>query len=627
MNSSKSINSNNSSLSNNRSLLLGALLVGAFVGILVTVLITDNSSNNQTEGNGSDESKPLYWVAPMDDNYRRDKPGKSPMGMDLVPVYADDKATDNIVGGVTIDPDVVNNLGVRTETVERIQLNSQVSTVGYVQYDENKLIHIHPRVSGWVEKLYIKSSGESVTQGQPLYELYSPELVNAQEELVLALQRNNKTLVNAAEQRLRSLNINKAFIKQLKQTRQVKQRVVFYATQSGIVDNLSIREGFFVQPSNKIMSIGDLSSVWVLTEVFERQVPFVKEGDKVTMTLDFLPERRWQGQVDFIYPVLNEATRTLQLRLVFDNTDRVLKPNMFAQVTIQSKTEQPVLAIPKEAVIRTENQNRVVVVLNDNQFKSVEVSLGKSSNNSIEVLSGLLEGDRVVTSAQFLIDSESSKSSDFKRMESKQEMPSSVWVDAIIKEVSNDEQSVTAEHQPIEAWDWPTMTMDFSIDDSVSSKNIALDTPLSIEITRLSRNQDRRNQYVITGVSEATEQSSGVVRVKGDVLSVDREQQSIRIYRDAIDKWGRGAATVNFSVGPNVSLQGLEPGDRVHFTFKVTDDGFVITSFHNHKVPSKTDHSAMDHSNMDHSDMHDSEIDDSEKDDSDHAMHTTGKKG
>ena len=571
------------SLSNGRTM-LGPLLIGLLLGIVITILTTYLVSlfNKDSAKTQSGEQKPLYWVAPMDDNYRRDKPGKSPMGMDLVPVYADDKGTEKVAGAVTIDPDVVNNLGVRTETVERINLNSQVSTVGYVQYDENKLIHIHPRVSGWVEKLYIKSSGETVTQGQPLYELYSPELVNAQEELVLAMQRNNTTLIKAAEQRLTSLNINASFIKQIKQTRQVKQRVVFYAPQSGIVDNLSIREGFFVQPSNKIMSVGDLSQVWVLTEVFERQVPFVQQGDKVTMTLDFLPERKWQGQVDFIYPVLNEATRTLQLRLVFNNSDRALKPNMFAQVMIHSKTEQPVLAIPKEAVIRTENQNRVVVVLDDNQFKSVAVTLGKSSQQYIEVLSGLIEGDRVVTSAQFLIDSESSKSSDFKRMESKQTLADNIWVDAVIHSVNAEARSVNATHQPISAWDWPAMTMDFSIDETIDLSRIKLEQEVSIEITR-----QNNNNYTITAISDATESSNNTARVKGDVLSIDNNEQSIRIYRDAIEKWGRDAATVNFKLEPGVSTEGFKPGDRVHFTFKVTDDGFVITGFHHRRSQAK----------------------------------------
>ena len=219
-------------------------------------------------GKATAKKEPLYWVAPMDPNYKRDKPGKSPMGMDLIPVY-EEAGDDQEIGTVTISPDVVNNLGVRTALVTRGQMDVSVNTVGYVQYDEDHLIHIHPRVEGWIEKLYVKASGDPVEQGAPLYALYSPTLVNAQEELLLALKRNNATLIEAANERLASLQVPKSEINRLKKSGKVSQTISITAPQSGVLDNLMAREGMFVKPGMEIMAIGQLDHIWVIGEVFE----------------------------------------------------------------------------------------------------------------------------------------------------------------------------------------------------------------------------------------------------------------------------------------------------------------------------------------------------------------------
>jgi len=361
------------------------------------------------------QRKPLYWVAPMDPAYRRDAPGKSPMGMDLVAVYEIDETT---AGTVRISPEVINNIGVRIAPVEYQVLPTQIRTVGYVQYDEDRRVHIHPRVEGWIEKLYVKASGDPVAAGQPLYELYSPQLVNAQEELLLALKRDNSTLVAAAEYRLRALQLSADSIARLRRDREVNQTVTFYAPQTGVVDNLNVREGFFVLPGTTLMSVGVLEEVWVEAEVFERQASLVSVGLPVTMSLDYLPSRDWQGRVDYIYPSLDEKNRTLRVRLRFANEDRVLKPNMFAQVVIQADPMARALVVPREAVIRTGRQDRVVLALGGGRFASRVVELGRVGERSVEILEGLAEHDEVVVSAQFLLDSESSKSADLQRMES-----------------------------------------------------------------------------------------------------------------------------------------------------------------------------------------------------------------
>ena len=406
-----------------------ATLIAAISGALVggVLMYSFGGGTSNSDPMASTKKEPLYWVAPMDPNYRRDKPGKSPMGMDLIPVYDEgEKSNDEGPGTISISPDVINNLGVRTGLVERKPLHSEIVTVGYVKYDEDKLIHIHPRVSGWVEKLHVKAAGDPVIEGEPLYALYSPELVNAQEELVLALNRKNARLIQAAEDRLKALQIPEASIETLKRTLKIQQTVTFYAPQTGVVDNLNIREGFFVKPGTTMLSIGALDQVWVEAEIFERQAALVKSGDSVTMTLDYLPGKTWSGRVDYVYPTLDSKTRTVRLRLRFDNPDLALKPNMFAQVAVHSDSAEQLLVIPREALIRTGNQDRVVLVLGEGSFKSIAVKVGRENQDSIEVLEGLAEGERIVSSAQFLLDSESSKTSDFKRMSTERDKVESV---------------------------------------------------------------------------------------------------------------------------------------------------------------------------------------------------------
>ena len=380
-----------------------AIIIGAAIGAgTLGLFLNPNSEGPKTN---SEEKKPLYWVAPMDSNYRRDKPGKSPMGMDLIPVYEDESSTDDFgPGAVRVAPHVVNNLGVRTAPVELENMHTEISTVGYVQYDEDKLIHIHPRVDGWIEKLYVKAEGDPVEKGQPLYSLYSPQLVNAQEELLIALKRNNASLVTAAKDRLKALQLSAGLIKELEQTKKVQQTITFYSPQAGVVDGLKIREGFYVKPGDTLLSIGKLDQVWVEAEVFERDAALIKEGLPVSMTLDYLPGEDWTGVVDYVYPALNSKTRTLRVRLKFGNPDFQLKPNMFAQVSIHANQADSAIIVPKEAVIRTGKQDRVVLALGDGQFKSIEVTIGRVDKDSIEILSGLNEDDVVVTSAQFLID-------------------------------------------------------------------------------------------------------------------------------------------------------------------------------------------------------------------------------
>jgi len=352
----------------------------------------------------------------MDPNFKSDKPGKSPMGMDLVPVYAESGSGKDAPGTVRISPSVVNNLGVRTGPVTQGRLPNNITTVGYVQYNEDDMAHVHPRVEGWIEKLYVKAEGEAVEKGKPLYTLYSPTLVNAQDELVLALNRGNERLINASKERLAALNVPESAIRQLTKTRETRRTLTVYAPTSGVIDNLNVREGMFIKPGDRVLSIAALDEVWVIGEVFERQLATVASNNRVVMTLDYLPGRQWTGEVDYVYPEVNSKTRTARVRMRFDNADGTLLPGMFVELNIQGTRAERQLLVPRESVIRTGQSDRLVLALDGGAFKSVNVDVGRMGDQYAEILGGVVSGDTVVTSAQFLIDSESSKTSDFQRM-------------------------------------------------------------------------------------------------------------------------------------------------------------------------------------------------------------------
>ena len=392
-----------------------AILVAIVMGVLIgRSMGTSDDMAGGTSGGG--EREVLYWVAPMDPNYRRDDPGKSPMGMDLVAVYADE--VDGQPGVVSIDPVIINNLGVRTQKAAYGPLSQRIETVGYVGYDEDTVRHVHTRVDGWIEKLATKATGDPVKKGQLLFELYSPTLVNAQEEYLTALRSNNKLLSGASKNRLIALGVGNSEIARLAKERTVHQRVRVYAEADGVIANLGVREGIFVTPATEIMSVADLDKIWVLAEVFERQAAWVKAGQKAMVELDYLPGKIWHGVVDYVYPELDPKTRTLKVRLRFDNAAETLRPNMFSRVTIEAEGFGAVVNVPREAVIRGGSVNRVVVALGEGRFLAKPVTIGIESGDRVAIRSGISEGEEIVVSGQFLIDSESNIEAAMSRMES-----------------------------------------------------------------------------------------------------------------------------------------------------------------------------------------------------------------
>jgi Cu(I)/Ag(I) efflux system membrane fusion protein len=392
---------------------IAAVIVGVMIGRTTAPVAEPGTSAAVPQ-----EREILYWVAPMDPNFRRDEPGQSPMGMDLVPVYADE--VDAAPGTVRIDPTVINNLGVRTARAEQGPLSRRIETVGYVNFDEETLQHVHTRVDGWIEKLAVTATGDPVTEGELLFELYSPTLVNAQQEYLTAVRSNNQVLLEASRDRLTALGVTDSEIARLRQNREASQRVRVYAASDGVIAHLGVREGIYITPATEVMSVARLDQVWVHAEVFERQSAWVQPGQVAQVELDSLPGKTWQGTVDYVYPELDPTTRTLRVRIRFNNEGEMLRPNMFARVTLLSAATEPVVHVPSEALIRGGSIDRVVRALGDGRFRSQPVSVGIESGDRVAILEGLAAGDRVVTSGQFLIDSESNIESALGRMDSEQ---------------------------------------------------------------------------------------------------------------------------------------------------------------------------------------------------------------
>ncbi len=454
----------------------------------------------------AEDKEVLYWVAPMDPNYHSDEPGKSPMGMDLVPVYAD---ADNEVGIVKINPDMVQNLGVRTAKVERGKLWRLIEAVGYVAFDERKLSHVHLRTDGWIEKLNVKSNGEPVKKGDVLFELYSREVVNAQEEYIQSLRSKNDYLRRASRERLEALGMSKQQIREVAKKRRAFQQVRILASQDGIIHNLNVREGMYVKPNMEVMTLADLSSVWLLVDVFERQSDWVATGQPAEVRLGYLPGQVWEGNVEFVYPTIDPKTRTLQTRLRFNNPDEVLKPNMYADVRIYAGPKLDVLSIPREALIKSGGaQQHVILSLGEGRFRAVPVLAGMESDGRVEIIEGLNEGEKVVTSAQFLIDSEASLKASFSRMgsddvesddvekESKATKDETFMGMGVVNDIFAEERRVNISHQPIEALDWPEMTMDFKLNDNASLDGIAPGAKVHFVLVK-----DDQGNYFIDSIS------------------------------------------------------------------------------------------------------------------------------
>lgn len=353
------------------------------------------------------ERKIKHWVAPMDPTYISDKPGKSPMGMDLVPVYEDDGKTGSLI---TIDPVVMQNMGVRIARVERMPLFRHIRALGTVDVAESEIAVVNLRFSGWIEKLYVDETGEKVRRGQALAEVYSPELVSAQEELLLALRTAGATspLATSARRRLAFFGMGDADMKRLEDSRQTLRTIRIRAPREGYVLHKAVVQGARVMAGTDLFRIGSLQNIWINAEVYEYDAAWVELDAPATMELTFEQGRLFSGKVGYIYPTLNPKSRTLTVRLEFENPGLSLKPGMFATVRIEARRKEGALAIPTEAIIHSGERQIVFVALGGGRYDKRELTTGLVADRHLtEVTYGLQEGERVVVSGQFLLDSES----------------------------------------------------------------------------------------------------------------------------------------------------------------------------------------------------------------------------
>ncbi|WP_285762593.1 efflux RND transporter periplasmic adaptor subunit [Biformimicrobium ophioploci] len=443
--------------------------------------------------------KILYWVAPMDPNYRRDEPGKSPMGMDLIPVYEGDESQQK-AGTVSISPQVENNLGVRTAQVQRGTVTTFVETVGLVRLDEDKLHHEHTRLSGWVQKSWVRAEGDRVRKGQPLVEIYSPELIKAQQELVAALESGNQTLIDATRERLSSLGIPADQVRRVEETRSASETIVLYAGASGYVDQLGVRDGMYITEATALLSVGPLETVWVEGELFPKQGGQVQVGHKATIQGDFAPGRSWTGTLTQVLPKLDEETRTLRVRLAVDNPDKALRPGMFVRVQLDG-ARVDALTVPRTALIRTGDMDRVVLSEGDGRYRSVRVLAGREFGERVEILQGLEEGARVVVSAQFLLDSESSVSADLSRIEGTR-VQTAPWATAQVLSMPDDNHYARVDHGPVPEWGWPEMRMGFHVLEAAQADmRRALQGKLTVEVQLRERPDGKYEIIAVRPVS------------------------------------------------------------------------------------------------------------------------------
>ena len=432
---------------------------GRYTAVGALVLATSFASGiaferlylNASGGPNSEGENILYWVAPMDPNFRMDGPGKSPMGMDLVPVYEGAEPSGD-PAEVKLSPQEVNAIGVRTAVARVEPIAPFIDTVGFVTYDEDATSHVHARISGWVEDIRVKAVGDPVKAGQPLFEVYGP--------------RQERETVDRVGQAAEFLQIT--------------------APQSGVITALSATEGMYLEPGVRALSITDLSSVWVLADVFERDIGRLIEGMKAEARFDSLPNDVFVGEVDYIYPELDQKTRTLSVRLRFKNEDGRLKPNMYGRIKLIADNNREAVTVPSEAVIRTGRAERVILKTGEGVFKPRLITTGLrdgfGSGGRTEIVQGLNAGEEVVASAQFLIDSESALSAGTTRMAPTD--AEQVSGKGKLVSVDNNRKTVTIAHASIVALDWPEMRTEFALRNGVKLERVSIGEDVRFSLSR-----------------------------------------------------------------------------------------------------------------------------------------------
>lgn len=466
---------------------------------------------------GSTERVPLYYRNPMGLPDTSPVPKKDPMGMDYVPVYAgeqvDEPAADN---QISISTDKVQKLGVRTEAAQRRALDKSVRAAGRVEPDERRMYSIAPKFEGYVERLHVNVTGQPVSKGQPLFEVYSPELVSAQREYAIAsqgveslkdaggqAQAGMKQLAESSLLRLRNWDISEEQVKALVRSGETKRTLTFRSPVTGIVTEKKALQGLRFLPGEALYQVADLSSVWVIAEVFEQDIGLVTRGAKAAIRINAYPDKLFKGTVTYVYPTLNAETRTIPVRIELANPGLLIKPSMFAEVELPVLGKGAVVTVPVSAVIDSGTRQIVLIQRGEGRFEPREVRLGARSDNYVEVIEGVAEGEQVVVAANFLIDAESNLKAalgGFGHTSHGAETPPTAKgaghrtegsVDALDAKAG----TVTISHGPVASLNWPAMSMEFTVANGSLLQGLKPGSAVAIEFV-----ERQPGEWVITAV-------------------------------------------------------------------------------------------------------------------------------
>ncbi|HJV85340.1 MAG TPA: efflux RND transporter periplasmic adaptor subunit [Noviherbaspirillum sp.] len=507
------------------SIILGTLIVAALAGAGGYWAGTHGKGEaaaavqaTSTDNGGKKERKLLYYRNPMGLPDTSPVPKKDPMGMDYIPVYeGEDDAEPASANQVKISTDKVQKLGVRTEAASMKSIDRTVRAAGRIEADERRLYAISPKFEGYVERLHVNATGQAVAKGQPLFEVYSPELVSAQREYAVAAQgvqalkgadseaqQSMKQLAESSLLRLKNWDISEEQVKALAKSGQAKHSMTFRSPANGIVTERKAVAGMRFMPGEMLYQIADLSTVWVLADVYEQDIAFVKSGAKAKVRINAYPDKVFEGPVSYVYPTLNAGTRTVQVRIELANPGQLLKPGMFSDVEMAASSKSNVLTVPLSAVIDSGKRRIVLVQAGEGKFEPREVRLGARSDDYIEVLEGVKEGEQVVVAANFLIDAESNLKAAVGGFGSTEKSEAPAAQKAVVghkaegkvEEIDAKGGTISITHGPIASLKWPGMTMEFNLANEVLVKGLKPGATVAFEFV-----ERQPGEWVITSIT------------------------------------------------------------------------------------------------------------------------------
>jgi len=474
------------------------------------------------------ERKVKFYRNPMGLPDTSPTPKKDPMGMDYVPVYEGESESipaSDVPGQVNISTDKVQKLGVRTESASLKTLDRIVRAAGRIEPDERRTFAISPKFEGYVERLYVNATGQPVGRGQPLFEVYSPELVSAQREYAIAAQgvqslkesgdesqTSMKRLAEASLTRLKNWDISEDQIKSLAASGETRRTMTFRSPASGIVTEKKALQGMRFMPGEELYQVTDLSSIWIIADVFEQEIGLVKPGSKASIKINAYQDKVFSGAVTYVYPTLKTETRTIPVRIELANPGNLLKPGMYAQVEIPVLAKSAVVTVPNSAVIDSGTRRIVLVQINEGRFEPRPVRLGSRSENYTEIIEGIKAGEQVVIAANFLIDAESNLKAALNglgqttKVTAPEANKTVHQAEGVIEGLDAKAGLIKISHGPVESLKWPAMTMEFKVANSGLLKGL---TPNSHVVVDLVERQP--GDFVITGIKlKAADSSRGV---------------------------------------------------------------------------------------------------------------------